>query len=95
MARTRQKIGKILRQWGVINDHQLKEALEAAKASGQRTGEALVDLGYAAETDIAKALASQFDMEYIDLDQPNAIDRNKLDLIPTDVVKKYLVLPPG
>ncbi len=93
MARTRRKIGEILKRWGVINDQQIEEALATIKKTGQRTGEALIELGYAKETDIAKALASQFDMEYIDLDQPDAINKENISLLPADVVKKYLVLP--
>ena len=93
MAHTRQKLGEILVRWGVVTPAQVKEALRAGEAGKQRIGQALVDLGHASETDVAKALASQFDMEYIDLDLPDAIDRDNLSLLPREVIKKYLVLP--
>jgi type IV pilus assembly protein PilB len=95
MARTRRQIGEILKRWGNINDQQLAEALKVAKGTGKRLGETLVELGYTSQTDVAKALASQFDMEFIDLDQPNVIDKDALELVPADIVKKYLVLPLG
>ncbi len=93
MARDRRKLGDILREWGLLTDQQLQEALHIAEGSRQRIGEVLVELGYVSETDVAKALANQFHMEYIDLDDPNAIDRQKLSLLPGDVIKKYMVLP--
>ena len=93
MARKRRQLGDILKRWGVITDSQLKEALQAAQGSSQRIGEVLVDLGYAQETDVTKALASQFHMEYIDLEQPHAIDKDKIGLLPSELIKKYLVLP--
>ncbi len=95
MARTRRKIGEILKRWGLIDDQQLEEALKVSQGSKKRIGEALVSLGYAAENDVAKALASQFDMEFVDLDRPNVIDKEHLELIPADIVKKYLILPMG
>ena len=54
-----------------------------------------MDLGIVSRGEIDWALASQFDMEFIDLDQPNVIDKDSLPLIPADIVKKYLVLPLG
>ena len=93
MASNRRKIGEILNRWGVVNDQQVAEAVKLAGGSDRRTGEILVELNYCQETDVAKALASQFDMEFIDLTQKGVIDSKALDLIPVDIVKKYLVLP--
>jgi type IV pilus assembly protein PilB len=94
MARSRKKIGEILKGWGLINDQQIDEALKASKASNKRIGEALVELGFCADTDVAKALASQFGLEYIDPEQRDAIKKDQITtLLPYDVIKKYLVLP--
>ncbi|MEZ6193927.1 MAG: ATPase, T2SS/T4P/T4SS family [Phycisphaerales bacterium] len=93
MARTRRQLGEILKRWGLIDDEKLEEGLKIARGSRKRIGEVLVDLGYAQQNDIAKALASQFGMEFVDLDQPDVVSKNNLELIPTDLIKKYLVLP--
>ena len=93
MASKRQKLGEILQSWGLVTENQIEEALKVAQGSRKRIGETLVDLGYANESDVAKALASQFDMEFVDLDSPDAVDKDNLQLIPTDLIKKYLVLP--
>ena len=95
MAQKRRKLGEIFQHWGLVNDQQIDEALKLAKSSRKRIGEALVDLGAITESDAAKALASQFDMEFVDLDQPNAIDQDQLGLVPQDIIKRYQVLPLG
>ena len=95
MAGKRRKLGEILVKWQLVNKHQLKEALQTSESSRKRLGEALVDLGYLTQNDVAKALAYQFDMEFVDLDQPNAIDKSQLTLIPRDLIKRYTVLPLG
>jgi len=95
MAKERMKIGEILRQWGSINDQQLKEALKISQGSRKRVGEVLVDLSYASSDDVAKALAQQHNMEFVDLNAKNAIKREYLDLVPEEIIKKYHVLPLG
>ncbi len=93
MALTRRKLGEILQKWGLVNEQQLSEALKIAQGQRKRVGETLVELGHVSETDIAKALGQQFNMEYIDLDRPDAISKENLKLLPSEVIKKYLVLP--
>ena len=93
MARKRRQLGEILKRWGLIDDQKLQEGLKIAQGSRKRIGEVLVDLGYAQQNDVAKALASQFGMEFVDLDQPDVVSKDNLELIPTDLIKKYLVLP--
>jgi len=93
MARSRKKLGQILVKWQVVNEQQVDEALKVAQGAGKRIGEVLVEMGYATEDDVAKALASQFGLEYIDLDSPDAMKAADMDLMPTDLVKRYHVLP--
>lgn len=93
MSRKRRKLAQILKDWGVLTDQQINEAVKIAEGRRKRIGQVLVELGYASDTVVAKAMAAQFDMEYIDLDDPDAINRDRLSLLPTDVIKKYLVLP--
>lgn len=93
MARTRKKLGELLQKWGKVTEEQINEALNVSKGTGKRLGTTLVDLGYCTEDDIAKALASQFGMEYIDLDSPEAMRAANFELMPQDIIKRYLVLP--
>ncbi len=93
MSRKRRKLGEILKRWGVVNDQQLEEATKIATGSHRRIGDVLVELGHASEVDVAKALASQYDMEFIDLSEPDAISSDAANLVPMDLIKKYLVVP--
>ncbi len=95
MARKqRRKIGQILVEWGVVTPAGIEEALEHAQSEHMRVGQALITLGLADEEDVTKALARQYDMEYIDLDQ-NVSMPTEMHLIPEDIIKKHLVLPLG
>ena len=93
MARTRKKVGEILLSWGLINANALADALQYATEHGKRIGEALVELELCGEEDVTKALATQFGFEFVDLDK--VVDQSKLDLIPTDLIRKHMVLPVG
>jgi type IV pilus assembly protein PilB len=95
MAKKRKKLGEILQEWGTVNESQIQQALGIAKGTGKRIGEALVEVGICKEEDIAKALAAQFDMEYIDLSAQEVAGRIDLSLVPEDLVKKHLILPLG
>ncbi len=95
MARKRKKLGEILVEWGTVTDKQVNQALGIAQGSAKRFGEALVEASLAKEEDVAKALAAQFDMEFINLDLPEAQSKIDLSQVPEDLVKKHLVLPMG
>lgn len=93
MARSRKKLGDILQEWKVITPDQADKASQVAKGSGKRFGDVLVELGMAKEDQVAKALASQFGWEFVDLNAPGASKQVNMKLIPEDVIKKHLVLP--
>ena len=95
MARKRKKLGEILLEWGKISEKQLDTAIGIAKGSRTRLGEALVEAGFCTEVDVAKALAAQFDLEFIDIDSPEGSKRVEMSLMPQEVARKHLVLPLG
>jgi type IV pilus assembly protein PilB len=92
MARSRKKLGEILIGWGVLTADQADKATAAAKG-GKRFGDAVVELGFAKEDQVAKALAHQFGMEYVDLSAAGAADKIDMKLIPDDLIKKHTILP--
>jgi len=93
MARSRKKLGDILVGWGALTPEQLEQGAELAKGSGKRLGDALVEAGLVDEDQVTKALASQFGIDFVDLESPDV--RNKIDtsLIPEDLIRKHHVLP--
>jgi type IV pilus assembly protein PilB len=92
MARRRKRLGEILVSWNIVSAEHLADALAYAAQHGKRIGEALVELELATEEDVTKALATQFDLEYVDLDK-NVNVPAALGLVPQDIITKHKVLP--
>ncbi len=88
----KRRLGEILVEWGIVTEAAVEEALEHARNENLKIGEALAALDLAEEDDVAKALASQYDMEYIDLES-DAVSPSELHLIPEDIIRKHMVLP--
>src|SRR5262249_19937111 len=93
MARSRKKLGEILVGWGMVTQEQADKAATLAKGSGERLGGASVQARVPKEEQVAKALANQFGMEYVDLSANGIADKVNTKLIPEDLVKKHLILP--
>jgi len=94
MARKRKTLGEILLEWGVVTPTAVEEAVKHARKENMRIGEALVALGFADEEDVTKALAKQYDMEYVDLER-QSIGPDLLKEIPTEIIRRHMVLPIG
>jgi type IV pilus assembly protein PilB len=92
MLGPRKKIGEILKEWGKITDKQLRDALERQTKSGRRLGEILVASAACVQTDVTKALALQFDMEYVDLDI-GTINPQVMEMMPEAMMKEYQIIP--
>jgi type IV pilus assembly protein PilB len=93
-TKQRKRLGEILAEWGVISEAGIKDALDYCQIEHVRFGEAIVALGLGDEEDVTKALALQYDMEYIDLDY-QIINASELSLLPEDRIKRHLVIPMG
>ena len=93
MARSRKKLGDILVGWGMISQGQADQASAAALSSGRRLGDVLVEMGFAKEDQVAKALANQFGMEFIDLSAQGVASKVDMKIIATDLIKKHTILP--
>ena len=91
----RKRIGEILLAKGVIKPDQLETALNMAKGAGKRIGEILIDAGFCKEEDVAKGLAEQFGLKYVDPLKDEDAKNINLGLMPEELIKKHLVLPMG
>ena len=95
MAKSKKKLGEILVGMGKVTPDQVQTALGMAKGAGKRIGEILIDAGFAKEEDVARALADQFGIEYIDLGAADAGAKADLSLVPDELIKKHLIVPLG
>jgi type IV pilus assembly protein PilB len=93
MARQRKKLGEILVGWGAVSAEAVDGAVSKARSSGKRIGDMLIELGVVNEEMVAKALANQFGLEYVDLASNGIASQVDPKLIPDDLIKKHLVLP--
>jgi type IV pilus assembly protein PilB len=94
MAKQQKKLGELLVEWGALAQKDVNRALEHAKKQNLRIGEALIDLKLVPDSAVYKALATQHNMEFIDLDK-SSIPPNAVSLIPDDLMRKYLIVPLG
>ena len=86
------KLGEMLVKAALIDQEQLQEALNAQKQSGEKLGYVLVQLGYVKEDEITQLLSEQYGVPSINL-RHFEIDESVIELIPSEVAQKYLVVP--
>jgi len=60
-------LGTLLVREGALTPEQLEEALVEKDATGHRVGEIVVARGWVTPGDVARLLAEQHDLEYLDL----------------------------
>ncbi|MBN2561030.1 MAG: Flp pilus assembly complex ATPase component TadA [Phycisphaerae bacterium] len=94
MARKRQKLGEILQEWKLIPKEDADRAAEYGLNNGKRIGEAMIELEFASEEDVTKALAAQHGMEFIEVSK-NTVPLTALSLIPEKLIKQHEILPMG
>ena len=94
MAKSRRKLGEILYKAGVVKKEPLIDAIKTSKANNKRLGQVLLEHGLLDEETLTKAVAKQFGLKYIDLDNIT-IPPETTSLIPEDLIKKHHVLPLG
>jgi len=86
------KLGQILIASSIITEDQLKQALGVQKKEGGRLGTNLVKLGFITEEKLVAFLSKQYGVPAINLAEYK-IDPAVLKLVPTDMAKKYLIMP--
>ncbi len=90
----RRPLGALLVAEALITQDQLDAGLVEQASSGKPLGRILVERGQLNEVDLAKALAAQAGLEYVDLGD-YAVDRVAVGLIPEPVARRYRALPIG
>ena len=91
-GRKKVRLGELLVNSGVLTNEQLQQALDNPNRQGKKLGEFLVDEGIVSEDDLAKALSRQLDLDMIDLQSVN-VDKEVLNLVPVNVLKKNKIFP--
>jgi len=94
MAKQRKRLGEILYKAGLVEKEALINAIKTSKTNNKRLGQVLLELDLIDEDTLTKAIAQQFDLQYIDLDK-TTIPPDAAKLIPQELMKRHNVLPLG
>ncbi|MGC8551839.1 MAG: hypothetical protein ACP5O7_03140, partial [Phycisphaerae bacterium] len=94
MARKQKELTEILLEMGVLKAPAAAAAVEEAKTSLMTVDQVLLARKMATEEEVTKALAIQYDMEYVDLDR-NMLGASDFKLLPEDLIRRHQVLPWG
>lgn len=90
MVRLKKRLGKILLESGLVTEDQLQEAVESQ--NGRSLVKTLVELGYATEEDVAKAIAKATNLPYLKLSDYR-INPAAVALVPEDMARRYELIP--
>jgi type IV pilus assembly protein PilB len=85
-------LGELLIQEKLLDNTQLKNAVDYHRKNDVGIGTAIISLGYLSEEEMAQALSRQLGYPYINLDQFEVYP-DVISLIPVEIAKKYLIMP--
>lgn len=85
-------LGTLLRRVGAISSEQLEIALTEKERSPRRLGEILVEWGWVPSVSIARALAEQYGITFLDL-TTTEIEQEAAMLLPEDAARRLQALP--
>lgn len=85
-------LGTLLLRVGAIDPEQLEIALTEKERSPRRLGEILVEWGWVPSVAIARALAEQYDIPFLDLSETD-IDEAAARLLPEETARRLQALP--
>lgn len=87
----RSHLGALLLRKGLVKNEELDQALEE-RAQGELLGEALVRLRFCFEDDIARVLAEQANVEFVDIGI-TSVDSRAIELLPYEQAKRLRAIP--
>jgi MSHA biogenesis protein MshE len=85
-------LGTLLVREGLITNEQLETALIDQQGTGRRLGELLVQWGWVSSDTISRALAEQYELEFVDLDAVE-VDPKAVELLAARDARHYSAIP--
>jgi type II secretory ATPase GspE/PulE/Tfp pilus assembly ATPase PilB-like protein len=86
------KLGEVLKDKGLITEDRIALALSHQKITGTLLGETLIKLGFVSSTEIAKTLAEQSAIPFLDLSE-YTVSEEAIRLIPKDLAERTEFIP--
>jgi type IV pilus assembly protein PilB len=91
---THRPLGEILIEMGAIDDTRLQEAFDIQAEKGGMLGHVLIESGFITTEDLLQALATQHNMQLMDISQIEVPD-NVLKMVPAAMAQMYRIIPVG
>ncbi len=92
-SRTRKvRLGDLLIQAGLLDEHQLQRALQEQKRTGSKLGRTVVELGFVAEVKLLTALSEQLQIPFIDL-KHFKLDAKLVQSLPEAMARRFRAIP--
>lgn len=85
-------LGELIVRAGLVAPNDLFAALATARAAGRRLGEVLVEQELVSERDLARLVADQEGLEFVDLGKLD-LDQTAVDLLPETTARRYQAVP--
>ena len=86
------RIGEILVSQGRITGEQLHEGLRVQRTDDRSLGKILVALGYVSEKELAHALSTRLNVEYVEFSRSD-VNPEVLRIIPEDILVQHRAVP--
>ena len=88
----KRKVGEMLLEAGLIDEFQLKTALNQQKQWGRPLGVTLVEMGFVCEPEVTRVLSEQLHLRIIDLDA-KIVAPEVVELVPQEIASKEHCMP--
>ena len=89
---TRQRLGDVLLQHGLVTREQLDEALARHRGSGRRLGEVLLSLGAITREQLTWALSEALHIPFVELSD-EVVDLEVARSLPEAVLRRHEAVP--
>src|SRR5436305_8699220 len=91
---TRNQLGTLLLERGLVTQEQLDSALEEQRQSRKSLGRVLIDAGIVSEGDLVSTLAARIGLDFVDLGE-YSIDPSAVGLISDSLARRFQAVPIG
>jgi len=91
---TRNQLGTLLLERGLVTEEQLETALEEQRQSRKSLGRVLIDAGIVSEGDLVSTLAARIGLDFVDL-LDYTIDPSAVGLISDSLARRFQAVPIG
>lgn len=89
----KKKLGDILIDLNILTAEQLEDVLKEQKASGKLLGELLLERGLVSKADLARTLAKQVGLPFIEAITEQMASAELLSRVPLKFLRQHLIIP--